>query len=100
MDAETYRKRLYQLISIEDESERETALDQIVNDYATYGSQLADITSERDSLQEALTKAESDRDTYKKRWAELVSSETLEPDATDDEEVIDYEKKVFKERED
>lgn len=97
--ADDFRQRLYQLLAIEDESQRESALTDIVNEYATYGSQYDEIVSERDNLKESLTKAESDRDTYKQRWANAVSRETLEPDEKDDEEVVDYESKVFKNEE-
>ena len=95
--ADDFRKRLYQLIAIEDESQRESAMEDIVNEYATYGRQYDEMTAERDSLKETLTKAESDRDTYRERWAKLVANDTLEPDKKDDEEVVDYESKVFKE---
>lgn len=95
--ADDFRKRLYQLIAIEDESQRESAMEDIVNEYATYGAQYDEMTAERDSLKETLTKAESDRDTYRERWAKLVANDTLEPDKKDDEEVVDYESKVFKE---
>ena len=37
--ADDFRKRLYQLIAIEDESQRESAMEDIVNEYATYGTQ-------------------------------------------------------------
>lgn len=97
--ADDFRQRLYQLLAIEDESQRESALTDIVNEYATYGSQYDEVVSERDTLKESLTKAESDRDTYKQRWANAVSRETLEPDEKDDEEVVDYESKVFKNEE-
>lgn len=93
-----FRARLYQLLSIEDESERESALEEIVNEYATYGSQVESLTAERDDLQGRLTKAETDRDTYKERLAKVVNS-TLEPDKEDDEEVINYEDRVFKKEE-
>lgn len=93
-----FRARLYQLLSIEDESERENALEDIVNEYATYGSQVESLTAERDDLQGRLTKAEIDRDTYKERLAKVVNS-TLEPDEEDDNEVIDYEDRVFKKEE-
>lgn len=95
--ADDFRKRLYQLIAIEDESQRESAMEDIVNEYATYGTQYDEMIGERDSLRETLTKAESDRDTYRERWAKLVATDTLEPDEKDDEEVVDYESKVFKE---
>lgn len=95
--ADDFRKRLYQLISIEDEAQRESAMEDIVNEYATYGTQYDEMTAERDNLKETLTKAESDRDTYRERWAKLVANDTLEPDKKDDEEVVDYESKVFKE---
>lgn len=95
--ADDFRKRLYQLIAIEDESQRESAMEDIVNEYATYGTQYDEMTAELDSLKETLTKTESDRDIYRERWAKLVANDTLEPDKKDDEEVVDYERKVFKE---
>lgn len=95
--ADDFRKRLYQLMAIEDESQRESAMEDIVNEYATYVTQYDEMIDERDSLKETLTKAESDRDTYRERWAKLVANDTLEPDKKDDEEVVDYESKVFKE---
>lgn len=93
-----FRARLYQLLAIEDESERESALEDIVNEYITYGELITSLTAERDDLQGRLTKAETDRDTYKERLAKVINS-TLEPDEEDDEEVIDYEDKVFKKEE-
>lgn len=89
------RERLYQLISIEDESERETALEEIANEFTTYANQVNDLTVERDGLLEANGKLQSDLDTYKTRLARVIN-DTANADDEDDEEVIDWESRALK----
>lgn len=93
------RQRLYQMLAIENEAERETALEEIANEFTTYGNQVSELTSERDSLKETLTRAESDRDVYKSRLAKITQS-TLIDDKKDDEIIEDYESKIFRKRDD
>lgn len=96
----THRKRLYQLLEIADETERENMLEQIANDYATYGQNIYELERERDKLSNELEMTTKDRDVYKSRLRKIVSKEIEEQTLNEDEKDNDLISKIFIERED
>lgn len=96
----THRKRLYQLLEIADESERENMLEQIANDYATYCQNIYELKKERDRLSNELETTTKDRDVYKLRLNKIISKEVEEQTLNDDEKDDDIMSKIFIERED
>lgn len=89
-----FRTSLYSMLETEDETERESQLDELVNRYETAVSERDDLQTQADSLKADLETSQKSETVYKSRLDKLLGAQPSKEEDSEETETINIWKEV------